>query len=299
MNDSETPAILAAYLDTLQTLAESIEKACPPVGGTYQQRIGRLRSRLSFQTDPDSLQETAAQIRANLEEYSTHAASYLDRHISEMRRVVAGLESIGQEMIRRQDYYAARLRELALRMEMEQYPEDPDLVNDALGVHTFQLADLAESIRLEGRSLRLKMDDLKGDVDAHLADTVITDPLTGLINRRELERRMMASRLAGHPPRRLLFRVEALLHGLSIPGAEHEVLRQAAARLSAQCRPEDVVCRWSESEFMVLYHGPSDACERRGQQMLTNVGEDYHLESGQDVQVYSRMERFDPEPALV
>ena len=299
MNESETPAILAAYLDTLQSVAECVEKACPPVGGTYQQRIGRLRSRLSFQADPESLQETAEQIRTNLEEYATHAASFVERHVSEMQRVVDGIESIGQEMSRRQDYYAARLRELALRMESAQYPEDPELVNDAVGIHTFHLADLAESIRLEGRSLQLKMEDLKGDVAAHLADTVITDPVTGLMNRLELERRMAASRMAGNPPRRLLFRLEALLHGLQIPGAEHEITRQAAARLAAQCRPEDVVCRWSESEFMVLYYGPVDACERRAQQMLEHLGEDYRLESGQEVQVYSRMERFDAEPALV
>jgi GGDEF domain-containing protein len=291
--------VMHAYLDTLLALAESIGEACPPVGGAYQQRVARLRTRLSFSSDREAVELSASQVRAELKEYSAHASRYLDQHISELRHVIDGLEEIGKTMVQRQDFYALRMRQLALRMETTKYPEDPELINDAVAIHSFELADFAETMRLEGRQLREKMQELHADADARLTDTVITDPLTGLLNRREMERRLAARRLAGNPPRRMLFRLEFFTPSTVTRSQHHEVIRQAAARLASQCRPEDLVCRWGDAEFLVMYRGSEDTSERRGQQMKAHLGEDYSLENGQSVAVRADVEIFEPEPALV
>ena len=47
----ELHSMVHSYLATLLALSDALGEACPPVGGPHQQRLGRLRTRLSFDSN--------------------------------------------------------------------------------------------------------------------------------------------------------------------------------------------------------------------------------------------------------
>ena len=96
------------------------------------------------------------------------------------------------------------------------------------------------------------------------------------MNRRELERRIELRRADGKPIVRLLFQITS-------DGPTQlwdQVVRQVASRLTAQLRPDDLVGRWGEAEFMVLFNGAEDIAERRGPQVAGLVTGRYSLANG-------------------
>ena len=114
-------------------------------------------------------------------------------------------------------------------------------------------------------------------VEQHLAESEITDPITGLTNRREMERRIQAA--AENDAPLVLVRFDL---GGSVPG---EVARQVGARIGAQFRYNDVICRWSDHEFLVLFHGAADVATTRAEQVVPWVSGRYLLDTGEIAQI--------------
>jgi len=92
----------------------------------------------------------------------------------------------------------------------------------------------------------------------HLATTADTDQLTGLANRRSLERR--ARELAGQPISVLVFDLDDFKPVNDRHGhvAGDAVLRAVGQRLRAQCRDGDVAARVGGDEFVLLLAGAPD-----------------------------------------
>ena len=96
------------------------------------------------------------------------------------------------------------------------------------------------------------------ELDQRLAGAASTDPVTGLINRRELERQIEAHSLHGATFSLLLFELEGPIGD--------QVLRMAAAKLASQFRHRDRTARWSDKEFAVLFLGENELAEARARQ---------------------------------
>ena len=125
------------------------------------------------------------------------------------------------------------------------------------------------------------------ELDQRLAGTASTDPVTGLINRRELERQIEAHRLHGSTFSLLLFE-------LSGPMSD-QVLRMAGAKLAAQFRHRDRTGRWSDREFAVLFLGPNELAQSRAGQVIKWVAGRYILENGETVLIDVRARLLEPE----
>ena len=76
------------------------------------------------------------------------------------------------------------------------------------------------------------------------------------------------------------------------------------ARVASQFRYNDLVCRWSEREFLVLFQGPLDVAQVRSAQVAPWVAGRYLLDNGEiadiriaHVQVATGLDRFDALPA--
>ncbi len=93
----------------------------------------------------------------------------------------------------------------------------------------------------------------------------MTDPLTGLLNRRamgpELEARHAAAAPHGRSFAVLMTDLDHFKQVNDIHGHEvgDEVLVAVSTRMAAQLRREDRLCRWGGEEFLVLLDGVSDA----------------------------------------
>jgi PleD family two-component response regulator len=105
-----------------------------------------------------------------------------------------------------------------------------------------------------------------------LKDAEVTDRLTGLMNRREMERQMEQRRAGGEEPVIIVFELSGDMRD--------EVSQQVAARLTSQFRHQDLICRWSDHEFLVLFAGTREIALSRTDQIVPWITGKYPLNDG-------------------
>jgi GGDEF domain-containing protein len=272
------------YLSTLQTVADSLAQACPAMGGPYRHRLSRLRTRLAFDANADALAESSSIVETEIKEYARKTAAYVERHGVELRRGVSGLEEIVQTLSLRQDFYGSRLRQFAKQMEATPYPTEPEHLSEVVELQVAGLLSCIESMSQESQTLLERMRDEMAQVNQRMAEVEITDPVTGLMNRREMERRIAA---CGEAPTLLLF---DLFRNLP-----DEIAQQVGARLASQFRYNDLICRWTAHQFLVLFQGTSETARWRSEQILPWIAGRYLLHGGATLEVTAEARLVSPE----
>ena len=250
------------------------------------QRLSRLRSRLAFDANPAAMEDSRNVVEAELAEYAHRTALYVDRHRLELRRGLDGLAELVRTLTHRQDFYGARLRQFVAQMETAAYPSDPEPLAELLALQSAGLLSFVESMTHESQSLAARMREELVQVERRLSEAEITDPITGLMNRRELERRIKIASEASLPTL-LLF-----VFSSDLPD---EVARQAGARLTAQFRHNDLIARWTAREFVVLFQGSPEIACARSRQIVQWIAGTYSLDAGGtlDLAVESRLVEAD------
>ena len=115
--------------------------------------------------------------------------------------------------------------------------------------------------------------------EAHFRELAHTDPLTGLANRRGLQRALRESGL----PRVLVgidldgFKTVNDMRGHDVGDA---VLIQVADRLRTNLLADDVAARLGGDEFAVLVHGTADEAMLTAHRLLAVLGEPYEVDAG-------------------
>lgn len=267
-------ATVHCYLSTLQNLADALVQACPPVGAPYRQRLSRLRARLAFDSSVAALEDSSAVTAQELKAYAAKASGYVERHNLALRQGIASLQEIVRTLAQRQEYYGERLRQLAGKI---QSPPSAGSADGSLEARVSGLVNCVESMSHETHSLVHRMREEMERLETRLAEAEVTDPVTGLMNRREMEHSIKAVQERGETPVLLLFE----FHG-DLPD---EVAHQVAERLGAQFRHKDLIARWSGSQFLVLFHGKPETARSRAEQVAPWIGGRHVLDSGMTVEM--------------
>lgn len=257
------------YLSTLEATAHAMAEACPEIGKPYGQRLSRLRARLAFDSSAPKIEEGRATTERELADYARKTHEYTGQQRTELRRALAALEKIVRTLAERQMFYGERLRRTAGQIEKQHSAEAAERQSAAL-------LSCAESMAHEAQSLVKKMSEELGQVEARLALLEITDPVTGLINRREMESSIRAAEARGETPVLLLFEFPASL----ADRFPDEIARQAGARLTSQFRHHDLVSRWGERQFLVLFKGQKEIAQARLEQIVPWISGRYQLGNG-------------------
>jgi len=266
-----------SYLNTLLAVSECIGDACPEVGGPYRNRLGRLRSRLAFDTTPEAIFESTVAVERELKEYSKKAANYIEHHSIELRRAIEALEAIVKSLAQRQDFYGARLRQFAEQMQTTPYPTDPEHLSDVVALQSAGLLGCVESMATDSQSLVARMRAELADVSERLKDAEATDRLTGLMNRKEMERQIDRRKASGEDPVILVFELTGEVRD--------EVAQQVAMRLTSHFRYQDLICRWTDREFLVLFKDVREIAQSRMEQIVPRIAGKYLLDDGSSVDV--------------
>ena len=275
---SDFSAALAAYLSTLLTVGDCVVAASPQVGAPYRQRLGRLRARVAFQPNAETLKEAATALDSELKEYAEAATRQTARYNSELRREIISFREIIEAISQRQEFYAIRLRQFAAQMEHTRYPTDPEHLADVLDLQAAGLRGCVESMTNETASLVVRMRQEMQALDERLAGTQCLDPVTGLINRQEMLEQIATHQETGAEFSLLLFEVA--------PPAGNEIMRIAADRMLVQFRHTDRISRWGERQFMVLFRGGPELAESRAKKILPWIEGPYRLGDGEVLEVH-------------
>lgn len=283
------PAI-DTYLSLLTSLADCVGAACPPVGTPYCHRLKRLRSRLAHEPDVREMEESAKVVCAELADYSHQAASYLERHGVDLRGAIEELFATVRALGIKQDLHCSQLRQISRQMETAVNPSDPDQLREVMSLLAAGLHRCVDDLSHDWQALLIRMKVELVDAERSIAEAESTDPITGLMNRREMERQVEAQNAKGCTPTLIVFTVNL--------GLPDEVIQQVTLRLTAQFRSNDLVARWSGNEFMVLFRSTAEMARSRAAQVPAWIGGRYLADNGDPIEVQAAGDVISYEIAL-
>lgn len=158
-----------------------------------------------------------------------------------------------------------------LRSRVSANPTAEQLAESRAALHQI-LRGFAEKARLQNEAL----------ARLHEIELLATqDPLTGVANRRDLDRELASRIEAGHEFCVLLFDLNGFKEINDRFGhlTGDDVLKQFAARLSSQVRARDYVCRWGGDEFLAILACDLAVGEFRSRQIAERLNGPYAVKA--------------------
>lgn len=281
---SAATAAVDSFRSAILDIAEAFEAISPEISAPYRERLMRLHSNLCLQSnhaseDAQPLAESFDDARQSLHEILLDFSGKARHHNQALARDLnQTLDMIARTEDSRSVTYVERLVDFADQVE------NAVRTRDLLGLErqTSELRGFAESIELHSHDAFSRLRDKLTEIQQrlHEAELLATlDPLTGVSNRRELDREL-AARLANQQNFCvLLFDLDGFKAVNDQFGhlCGDEVLKQVAARLSGQVRARDFVCRWGGDEFVAVLACEEAFAATRSRQIAARLNGPYRI----------------------
>jgi len=239
-------AAIAAYLSAMQAAGECVTAAAPEVGKPYGRRIQKVHARLAFDPTRDSIRESIEVFQNELRDFAAAAARHGQQHTLEIRSSLAAVEEKVDHLEHRTLSFFSQISQVDTPRQNHELPRHLEAFNQEM---KSSLKDLRTALR---------------DAESSLTKSYLIDPLTGLMNRDEVTRRIEEMRANDDTHTLLLLEISIPSHGAVPEG----ILRQVAAKLAMQFRHQDILARWGEAEFLLVFRGTSDLAFERAQEAL-------------------------------
>src|SRR5580700_1156177 len=267
-DQGEQQSALTCYQSAILAIAKCMAEVCPRVGLVYNHRLLRLPRRLGFDATPEALAASREAVEADLAEYGQAASAWINSGVELAQEILAVAGKATDSDGHTDELHAAMMEELAEQMEISAEVDDATQVRTALKRYASGLRSYVQRRRKEQPPA---FRELQGRAEA-LAEWLgsaspanIIDPLTGLLNRAEAERQLLAYSKRDKPFCVLLFEWN---EAHSVPpqfgrsGAD-QILKALGDRLITLVRPRDVVYRWSQDQLAVIFEcGGEEAMAR-------------------------------------
>jgi diguanylate cyclase (GGDEF)-like protein len=284
---ADRPAALECYLSSIQEIADAIEAIAPEIASSFREPLMLLRSGLSADPTPEALEQSRVALHEILESFCEKARLQKENLARDLNQTLSMVTRTEDTSAGRNIQYVERLVDLVDRLESA--VRSGDLPR--LAAQTADLREFAQSIELDSRDdfarLRQKMIEIQRRL--HEVELLATlDPLTGVANRRDLDRELAARIEARQEFCVLLFDLNGFKEINDRFGHlfGDEVLKQLAARLSSQVRARDYVCRWGGDEFVAILACDLAIAESRSRQIAERLNGPYHiLGPGREIRV--------------
>jgi diguanylate cyclase (GGDEF)-like protein len=286
---------LDAYLSAISAMSHAGTRACPPTGSQLRQGLSILRERLAAEASPLAVVETEEKLEQELNQWSTQASRYFEQKTDEVKEILNLVASATREVSERDDRHSKRFRQLTDRLSATAKLNDLSAMRQSLH-HSVE--DLKASVSKMTQDSQESVTQLRAKLTIYqtrleeVERIAFLDPLTGVANRRMVERQFDLRAAAGKPFSLIYVDLNDFKRVNDRYGhmAGDSLLKQYATELRAAFRPTDLVGRVGGDEFVVLLEGePKDAAaglERIGKY----VNGDYAVtgqESAQTVTVTS------------
>lgn len=269
---------LECYLSAILEIAETIEAIAPDIATSFREPLVTLQSSLAADPTPEALEQSRIVLREILGSFRSKARLQKETLARDLNQTLSMVTRTEDSSAGRNVQYVERLLDFVDRLETAVRSGDLG----KLGAQTCDLREFAQSIELDSRNdfaqLRQKMIEIQRRL--HEVELLATlDPLTGVANRRDLDRELTARIEAQHEFCVLLFDLDGFKEINDGYGHLYgdAVLKQLAARLSGQVRARDYVCRWGGDEFVAILACDRAIAESRSRQIAERLSGPYHL----------------------
>jgi len=266
----ESDAALDCYLASILDIAETVASLCGEIGASCHDQLVRLRSRVAYHANLQTLEESRDALHSELIDFSEKARQYNNVLAEDVAKALALLSQNESAVAVRNEKYIERLARFVEQMEQVAQSGDRAL---AAG-QAVELRGFVESMEQEGRDANAHLQAKLAEFQDKLREVEFLasiDPLTGISNRREFNRQLEARVAANREFCVLLFDLNTFQRVNYDHGhlCGDEILKQLGNRLSTHVRPRDFVCRWGGDEFVVIIECQLPIAQSRAEEIAT------------------------------
>lgn len=255
---------LKSYADVFVAVGEAGAQACPPEGEKLKENLLNLRRRLDPETSASVITETEQLLEAELQTWSERAAHFYQEKTDEVKEILTIVAKAAGQVGERDQRYAKQFGKLTERLQATAKLNDLAMIRQSLIKNVAELEICVTKMAADGQDsvaeLRAQMHVYESRLE-EVERIASQDPLTGLSNRRKVERQLELLASQRRPFSVIYIDLngfkqinDALGHA-----AGDDLLKQFAGELRMAFRTTDVVGRWGGDEFIVVVDG--DSCD--------------------------------------
>jgi diguanylate cyclase (GGDEF)-like protein len=280
-------ATLDSYHAALETMGEAAAHACPPAGESLRDALLKLGAVLTQPASATEVAGTTRTIQGELKSWAEHASKLFQQTSGEIQEVLLMAGTAAQQVGERDKRYTKRLTEFGERLQATSKLSDLVTVRQSLGQHTVDLKSYVAQMVKESDGaialLRAQIATYEAKLE-EMEQVALQDPLTGLSNRRKVERQIETRIRSAQ-----MFSVISLdLNGFKRLNdtyghlAGDDLLKQFATELQTIFRPHDIVGRVGGDEFIVLVDADLSVANARLERIRRWVNGSYPVTGNPD-----------------
>jgi diguanylate cyclase (GGDEF)-like protein len=254
---------LSSYRAALAAVSDAGAKACPPAGDDLKASLLRLQERL--QADASSglaglVTETEQSLEAALRSWADRAAQYHHDKTHEVKQLLILLAAAAGQVGERDERYAKRFKHVTGQLQSAAKLNDLSAMRRSLDRSITELHTCVTGMTKDGQTAVTELRTQLATYEARLEEVehlASIDQLTGLANRRKVERQLSVRIAQGLPFSVIYLDLNGFKQVNDTMGhlAGDDLLRQFAGELKSAFRPADLVGRWGGDEFIVMVEG--------------------------------------------
>jgi len=264
-------AALNCYLSAINSIQSHTIELGAELVEEYRRRLRSLRRNVQNLPSAEVLETSRVALDKELAWFQKAATGLLEEKEKELQDIIFLLTEAARTLGARDARHASKLQEFTSELETVSRLDDLSEVRRRLAEQVIELKTCMGAFQRESDSsvsqLQQELKSIQERLD-QAEQLATTDPLTGLLNRREGERRLHEMVRAGNPFCVLVFDLDRFKTINDRYGhvCGDQVLKSFARRLADAVRPNDPVCRWGGDEFLVIMACPlRDAMHRASQ----------------------------------
>jgi len=280
--DRRFRAALESYAAALESIDKHVLPLQPALEPEYRLRLKTIRAAVSEKAPAAAMETARRQLDEALKGYCGKTANLWEGRAEDIRQILLALAGATEALDRQSGGYGEQFRQIAQRIDGVKQLADLSEIRREITGQVAALNTAAARMHKESEQTIAK---LQGEMSAvrerldEVEKLAETDPLTGLLNRRGMERRVAALIAQGRQFSILLLDLNRFKgindrHG-HLCG--DEVLALFGARLAAEVRAGDPVGRWGGDEFLAVMCLPYQQAVARSGQISKKICGSYIL----------------------
>ncbi len=273
---------LKSFADVFVVVGEAGAQACPPAGDELKESLLNLKRRLNNETSANAIAETEKLFETELQSWSERAAQFYRQKTDEVREILTIVAKAASQIGERDQTYAKQFGQLTERLQGTAKLNDLTTIRRSLAANVAELESCVTKMVRDGNEsvaeLRAQMVVYKDRLE-EVERIASVDQLTGLTNRRMIERQLDFNSAQGRPFSIIYIDLNGFKQVNDTLGhlAGDDLLKQFAGELRAAFRTTDLVGRWGGDEFIVVMDGDFREAATRAERIAKWVDGEYTL----------------------